>query len=123
MPLNYLGPNTGPSTVAGALPSGVPGTLPAAIPGAGSVTPTGAISPSGPGAVPPALMAAMQQGAPAGPPPPPTPPGPGDQEYDTMTQQDGTVVLFLKNPDGSRGPAVKIISIKSQAGAGRPPGQ
>jgi hypothetical protein len=32
------------------------------------------------------------------------------RQYMTETQQDGTVLLFLKNPDGSKGPAVKIIS-------------
>jgi len=117
--LNYLGPNTGPSTVAGSLPSGVPGSMPAGIPG---VTPTGANLPLGPlPAPPPAAPPTTQPAGPAGPPVPPAPPGPSDQEYETSTQQDGTVVLFMKMPDGSRGPAVKIIQLKQKVG--RPGGQ
>lgn len=129
MAFNYLGPNMGPSTVANTLPSGVPGTVPAAIPGAttpnavGSVSPTGSVIPSRPvipsGPLPPALQQAIQAGGPAGPgamQPPPPEPGHPDADYETLTQQDGTIVIFLKNPDGTRGPAVKIIKMGGKIG-------
>jgi hypothetical protein len=55
-----------------------------------------------------------------GMPPPGGPPqGPGGMsgpgmmpppEYMTKTQQDGSVLLAIKNPDGSPGPIVKIVS-------------
>lgn len=108
--LNYLGPNLGPAPVSAALPGGPPGTMPAGIPGAPSpISPVpklnlptpgqaGAISPAGPGGPP----------APSG-----QPQDPSTLQYDTLTQQDGTVVIFMKNPDGSRGPAVKIVSVKA----------
>lgn len=31
------------------------------------------------------------------------------EQYAAITQEDGSVLLHLKNPDGSMGPAVKII--------------
>jgi hypothetical protein len=40
---------------------------------------------------------------------------PAGRQYDAVTQDDGSVLLHMKNPDGSRGPAVKIIPpIKSR---------
>lgn len=131
MAFNYLGPNTGPSTVSGTLPSGVPGTVPAAIPGmsspanVGSVAPTGSIIPSRPiipqGPVPPALAAAIGQGGPSGPPPPPMPPEPHEQQYGTTTQADGSILIYLKNANGSKGPVVTIIPFSKLNKVGRPP--
>lgn len=39
---------------------------------------------------------------------------PADMQYETQTQADGTVLLFVKNPDGSRGPAVRIVPAPKQ---------
>jgi hypothetical protein len=36
-------------------------------------------------------------------------------EYLSVTQEDGSVLLRVKNPDGSPGPAVKIIPPIKQA--------
>jgi hypothetical protein len=41
----------------------------------------------------------------------PMPGDPSAQQYAAKTQQDGTVLLHLLMPDGSLGPAVKIISL------------
>lgn len=41
-------------------------------------------------------------------------------EYINITQEDGSVLLRIKNPDGSPGPAVKIVPPIKQA---KPPGQ
>lgn len=115
--LNYMGPKIGPSTVASSLPPTQPGTIPAGIPGAppagGPPGPVNPIMPSRPMALSPALAGAINPGAPSGPPPMPEQTDPSSIEYDTLTQQDGTVVLFMKNPDGTRGPAVKIINVKA----------
>lgn len=112
--LNYLGPNVGPAPVSAALTGGAPGSMPAGIPGAPPVNP---ISPVPRLNLPsPGQSAAIAPAGPGGPPPPPAPQDPSDIQYDTLTQQDGTVVLFLKNPDGSRGPAVKIIKAPKIAG-------
>jgi len=43
---------------------------------------------------------------------------PSGMKYDTETQADGTILLYIKNPDGSRGPAVKIVP-NPVKGAGR----
>jgi hypothetical protein len=40
---------------------------------------------------------------------------PSGRQYEAVTQDDGSVLLHMKNPDGSKGPAVKIIPpIKSR---------
>ncbi len=104
--LNYLGPQLGgQGPVTAGLPPSVPGTMPDGVPG---LPPTPSpISPQGAPASPDALAAIMNrpQGsmspAPAEPPPPP--------EYATTTQEDGSILLHLKNPDGTLGPVVKVI--------------
>lgn len=55
-----------------------------------------------PGAIPglPTPFMAANQG----------PQDPGDVQYKAITQSDGSVLLHMLNPDGSVGPAVKIIS-------------
>lgn len=110
--LNYLGPNVGPAPVSAALPSGPPGSMPAGIPGAPPASP---ILPNLPPNISGPQSAAISPAGPSGPGAPPAPDDPSSIQYDTLTQQDGTVVLFMKNPDGSRGPAVKIISVKTPA--------
>jgi len=100
--LNYLGSGIGP------------GTMPAAVPGASQIADTlGAIQ--GRGAPPPSIAGAIRPAMPmtgAGVPGlmPPVPPEPSEVKYEAVTQQDGTVLLHIKNPDGSLGPAVKIIN-------------
>jgi hypothetical protein len=45
---------------------------------------------------------------------------PADQQYVAVTQEDGSILLHLKKPDGSVGPAVKIVNAvkpKKPAGA------
>lgn len=105
--LNYLGAAPSPGN-----------TMPAGMPGSG--TPSD-----------PMLSPGAAAGAAAGPPPPPMgpmggPPGgappmgpmgmppvgmtdPAGRQYKAVTQEDGSVLLHLQNPDGSLGPAVKII--------------
>jgi hypothetical protein len=39
------------------------------------------------------------------------PPGQESSTYEAVTQSDGTVLLHLKNPDGTLGPAVRIVSV------------
>jgi hypothetical protein len=34
---------------------------------------------------------------------------PAGRQYEAITQEDGSVLLHMKNPDGTRGPAVKIV--------------
>jgi hypothetical protein len=93
-PLRYLGSNISP------------GTMPAAVPGAmaGQATPSLSLPSASlpPGAVPGTPSPFMPPGFGA--------PGPQDAKYEAITQQDGSIVLHLKNPDGSLGPAVKIIN-------------
>lgn len=71
-----------------------------------------------------AALAAMSSGGPA--PAAPAPLGaPPDllaaagalPQFIAETQEDGTVVLYLRRPDGSRGPAVKIVRVGGRAGA------
>lgn len=86
-------------------------------PGAGAPTMPG----GAPGAVgtpvPPNLPQMPQvhdlpPGAIPGGPAPFLPPGAGaPPEYAAVTQADGSVLLHRKNPDGSLGPAVKIITM------------
>lgn len=98
--LNYLGANPQPGL-----------SMPAGMPGSGAPSDPLA-SPMGGG------------GAPAGPAPMPAfggmgMPGVGmmdaaGKQYEAVTQEDGTVLLHMKNPDGSRGPAVKIVQVGSK---------
>lgn len=102
--LNYLGPELGGrGPVVAGLPESVPGTMPDGVPG---LPPTP--SPIAPRAEPsPDAMAAISARAPnpmAAPPAPPPPP-----EYAAVTQEDGSILLHIKNADGSLGPAVKVI--------------
>ncbi len=104
--LNYLGANPAPGL-----------TMPGGMPGAGGpsdpLTPPPAPSPMGP---------AMDMGGMGGMGPMGGMgfPGvgmtdPAGRQYEAVTQEDGSVLLHMKNPDGSRGPAVKIIPpIKSR---------
>jgi len=74
-------------------------TMPGGVPGGGPVSP-GFPSPGGPG-------------APVSPMGPLGMLGPGDPssaQYQAVTQADGSILLHLKNADGSLGPAVKIIN-------------
>lgn len=108
------------------MPGSVPGgpgmmpMLPATPPqGPGSQPP-----PPGLGGPPPSAPSLLPPGAIAGPGPVPglMPPGaPKPPEYVAVTQEDGSVLLHLKNPDGSLGPAKKIITMGGKAGAGQPP--
>jgi len=87
--LNYLG--------AGAPSPIQPGTMPAGVPGAGGATQPPMALPPGMGPAPavPGMMPAPD----AGPP-----------QYDTEVQADGSILLRMKNPDGTTGPVVKIIN-------------
>jgi hypothetical protein len=110
--LNYLGPSMGPQgPVSASLPPAVAGTMPAGIPG---VTPSPAPMPpiqfhqhGGLTGAPPAALAAIMKHNPGGPTAPPPPPPPS--EYDVTTQADGSLLLHIRNPDGSLGPVVKVI--------------
>lgn len=95
------------------LAGGAPGamSMPAAVPGAGASTL---------GPLPGAIQAAMpSQSLPPGAVPGPFPfmppgamaPGPADMKYETVTQSDGTVLLHVKNPDGSLGPVVQLLKV------------
>ena len=119
--LNYLGPNFGSAPAVSGLPPATPGTMPSGVPGA-AILPT-PLPPAPHGhpahtAVHPrarvaasALAAILQHAAnPSSPAAPPAPP-----EYGVQTQDDGTILLHLKNPDGTLGPVVKVIpAIKRQ---------
>jgi hypothetical protein len=44
---------------------------------------------------------------------------PSSQQFSAVTQADGSILLHIKNADGSLGPAVKIINpIKPRGPAG-----
>lgn len=103
---NYLGAAPGPGVT---MPGGMPGSgaptdpmlspQAAAFGGAGAGAP-----PPAPGAPPPMGMGGGMFGMPAA--------GmvdPAGRQYEAVTQEDGSVLLHMKNPDGTRGPAVKII--------------
>lgn len=87
--------------------------MPGAVPGApGPAMPSGGLPP---GALPsPARgMGAMPAGAIPGAPPAFLPPGSdvgGLPEYMTETQPDGSILLRLKNPDGSPGVVMKVLN-------------
>jgi hypothetical protein len=100
--LNYLGANPAPGI-----------TMPGGMPGSGAATDPLASPMGGMGAPPPASpMGGM------GAPPPAFPMGfpgvemadPAGRQYEAVTQEDGSILLHMKNPDGSKGPAVKIIN-------------
>jgi hypothetical protein len=80
--------------------------------GVGAPVPPG---PAGPPGMPPAPSGppGMPPGATGMPPAPyPLPMGPPDPasiKYATETQQDGSVLLRMLNPDGTPGPIVKIV--------------
>ncbi len=117
---------------------GGPKSMPQSIPGAPPPSPTGMVAPP-PGALPdlgqldaaPALPGGLPAGLPAaqaGPQPvispvdgspqfPPVQRGPGDMQYDAITQEDGSVLIRLKNVDGTPGPIVEIIRAPKGKGA------
>lgn len=75
--------------------------MPGSVPGMGRPFP-GLQTPAGPG------MASAPMGGPMlgfSDPNDPT-----AAQYSAVTQADGSILLHLKNPDGSLGPAVKIIN-------------
>jgi len=129
--LHYLGPQLGGAgPVASVLPPAMPGSIPAGVPGAPSAAapappvnvhaPHPAIHPHGAAPHPIHALAAILRHAAGGAGhsgPPPLP------EYGTTTQSNGSVLLHVKNPDGSLGPVVKVIPpIKTGAPAGGQPG-
>ena len=120
--LNYLGPNIGPTgPVTNVLPPATPGTMPDGVPG----LPT-APEPPPPiqlhGAPPPpsalAAIANRPSGGPNAAPVPAPPPPPPD--YGTTTQDDGSILLHIRNPDGSLGPVVKVIPPIKRPGDNKP---
>ena len=77
------------------------------------------------GSVPQNILNAI---LPSGPPQSPVglqPPGSGPAgesgKWGVVEQQDGTILLHAKNPDGSLGPVVQIIAPKQPKGAGAGP--
>lgn len=112
--LNYVGPNIGSSPVSAMLPPATPGTMPSGVPGAtpspGPLPPQppihaptihGKASPHG------AAIAAILKhaaGVPGAAPPPPPPP-----DYGVTTQEDGSILLYIKGPNGELGSVVKVI--------------
>lgn len=97
--LNYLGANPAPGI-----------TMPGGMPGSGA--PTDPLAPPSPPS--PMGPAPDMSGAMGGAPSPMGFPGvgmtdPAGRQYEAVTQEDGSVLLHMKNPDGSKGPAVKII--------------
>ena len=105
--LNYLGaaPTPGNSMPAGMPGSGTPSdpmiSPSAASAGAAGAPPMPPMGGGGPGL-------GMAPGGPMGMPPVGMM-DPAGRQYEAVTQDDGSVLLHVKNPDGSRGPAVKII--------------
>lgn len=95
--LHLMGGNTGASSMPGSI-AGFGGQSIPSSPG----------MPSPPGA---SLAAPVPSGAIPGLPSPNPMAPPTPDQYEAVTQADGTVLLHLKNPDGSLGPAVKIISV------------
>ena len=111
--LNYMGPNFGPAPVSAMLPPATPGTIPSGVPG---VSPNPAPLPPAPpihapavqgkvsphGAAIAAILRHANTGLGAAPPPPPP-------EYGTTTQEDGSILLHIKGPNGALGPVVKVL--------------
>lgn len=89
-------------------------TMPAAVPGSGSMADLMS-APMGGGAPPQQASPAIGGGLPG------MPGTPNPDQYATTTQQDGSILLHLKLPDGSLGPVVKIIEpIKPRKPAAQP---
>jgi hypothetical protein len=126
--LNYMGPNIGPSPVSAMLPPAAPGTMPSGIPGVapspGPLPPQplfhgrgGQISGNihghvtAPGAALAAILKHATSGKPGAAPPPPPP------QYVATTQDDGSILLHIKGPNGEPGPVVKVIPPIKQPGA------
>ena len=106
--LHYAGPNMGPQgPVAASLPPTMPGTMPGGIPNAppaGVSMPPGALPHAGPS---PAALAAIMQHPTGGPNAAQGPPAP--PEFVAETQSDGSILLRVKNLDGTPGPIVKVL--------------
>ena len=112
--LNYMGPLQGSQPVTAGLPPATPGTMPSGVPGA---VPNPAPLPAGPPPHPApaihgpsaphanALAAILKHAAGAGG----TPPAPPHPDYVAQTQDDGSVLLHIKLPNGGLGPVVKVI--------------
>lgn len=95
--------------VPGSPPPSLPGTLPAAVPPGLSSAPSaeGPVLRGGPPS--PDVLSAI---SPAPVPVPLLPPGVAEDaapQYQAVTQEDGSILLHIKNADGSLGPAVKIV--------------
>lgn len=99
--LNYLGANAAPGL---SMPGGLLGSGEPSDPLASAAAPSmGAPPPSMGGGMGPMGFPNVGMTDPAG------------RQYEAVTQDDGSVLLHMKNPDGSKGPAVKIIPpIKSR---------
>ena len=112
--LNYMGPLQGSQPVAAGLPPATPGTMPSGVPGA---VPNPAPLPAGPPPRPApgihgpsaphanALAAILKHAAGAGG----TPPAPPHPDYVAQTQDNGSVLLHIKLPNGGLGPVVKVL--------------
>jgi hypothetical protein len=113
-PLSYLGGGIGGGNGAPTMPGAVPGRggppspqMPPMPPGAIPQPPAGAM-PMPPGAIPSGASPFQAPGAP-------------ESQYGVKPQADGTLLLYIKNPDGSEGPIVKVLNApkpKSAYGAG-----
>lgn len=87
--------------------------MPMAVPGA---MPPGGTGNAAPPSAPPPVGSPM--GGPAAPGAfPPMPVDPASVQYATETQADGTILLRIKNPDGTTGPVVQLIPPPKQKGA------
>lgn len=116
--IDYLAPS--PFT-----PSPDAGVSTPILPGPPMGPPPGGLLPPGPGGPPPGapgIPLPPPPGLPMGGPPNgipgamgpgaapyPMPQTPATMKYTNETQQDGTVLLRVQNPDGSPGPIVQII--------------
>lgn len=115
--IHYLGPSFGGNgPVTNVLPPATPGTMPSGVPNIASTpppVPSNPPLPKHPAIAPPqthpaahvlsAIVNHIRQngGAPSQ--------AEVHPEYGTTTQQDGSILLHLKNHDGSLGPVVKVI--------------
>jgi hypothetical protein len=73
---------------------GAPASMPMGVPGASAPGSTGQVAP-----------VSSPMGGPAFPA---LPMDPASMQYDIETQSDGSILIFTKNPDGSRGPIVDV---------------
>lgn len=105
LPAGKAVPPNMPSAMAAGMPQFPPST-PILEGGAG-------MAPPAPGPAPEGSAAGTTTGADQGMPNQGvTPPPP---QYETVTQSDGSILLHIKNPDGSLGPAVKIVRAPKRA--------